>query len=188
MAAPQYNDDTKKAYNFLFDNLQVQKFQMELKSYVARINANKERYEAVEKETGVPWFFVAVIHALECSLSFNQHLHNGDPLSARTVQVPKGRPKIGEPPFTWEYSAKDALEYDGLTDWKDWTVEGMLFELEAYNGWGYRTKGINSPYLWSGTQFYTKGKYGSDDKYDANLVSQQIGAAILLKQFYNDLK
>lgn len=188
MAAATFNDDTKKAYNFMFDSLQIKNFRQELTSYVTRINGNKQRYQTVSSATGVPWFFIAVIHALECSLSFNQHLHNGDPLSARTVQVPKGRPVIGEPPFTWEYSAKDALAYDGLTDWKDWSVEGMLFSLEAYNGWGYRNKGINSPYLWSGTQFYTKGKYGEDGKYDPNLVSKQIGAAILLKQFYNDLK
>jgi len=39
--------------------------------------------------------------------SFKLHLHNGDPLTARTVNVPKGRPKTGQPPFAWGISAKD---------------------------------------------------------------------------------
>jgi lysozyme family protein len=183
-----FTDDLKNEYNTLFDTLKITGFGQEINSYVARINENKERYQEVSLQTGVPWYFIAVIHAMECSLSFNQHLHNGDSLKERTHQVPAGRPKTGNPPFTWEYSAVDALAYDNLTTWHDWSIEGMLYKLEAYNGWGYRSHGINSPYLWSGTQHYTKGKYGSDGHYNPELVSKQVGAAVLLKQFYNDLK
>ena len=66
--------------------------------------------------------FEGVIHSLEAGLSFARHLHNGDPLSARTVQVPRGRPLADEPPFTWEQSAADALTMEGITDVKGWTV------------------------------------------------------------------
>lgn len=181
-------ENLKYEYNTFFDTLKQTAFVQELPSYVARISAGKERYKTVELATNVPWYFIGIIHALECSLNFKQHLHNGDSLKARTVQVPAGRPKVGNPPFEWEYSAIDALEYDNLSTWKDWSVEGMLYKLEAYNGWGYRTKRINSPYLWSGSQYYTKGKYAADGVYEPNLVSKQIGAALLLKQFYNDIK
>ena len=62
-----------------------------------------------------PWFFLGVIHAMESRFNFERHLHNGDPLSARTVRVPKGFPKAGNPPFTWEVSAEeDAMEEYGL--------------------------------------------------------------------------
>jgi lysozyme family protein len=180
--------EVKNDYNTLFDTLEQTGFHQELDSYVARINENKQRYQTVSLSTGVPWFFIAIIHAMECSLSFKQHLHNGDPLTARTVNEPVGRPKAGNPPFDWEYSAVDALKYDGLDNWHDWSVEGMLYKLEAFNGWGYRSRHVNTPYLWSGTQHYVKGKFESDRVYNPILVSKQIGAAILLKQFYNDIK
>ena len=57
----------------------------------------------------------------------------------------------------------------------------MLFKLEANNGFGYRRKGINTPYLWSFTNHYRKGKYIADGKYSTEAVSKQVGAAILLK-------
>jgi lysozyme family protein len=85
---------------------------------------------------------------MAASLNFNRHLHNGDPLTARTVQVPAGRPKTGEPPFTWEESATDALMLEKLDQWEDWSVPGTLYKLEQYNGWGYRLAhpDVKSPY------------------------------------------
>ncbi|WP_339376309.1 hypothetical protein [Calothrix sp. NIES-2098] len=38
-----------------------------------------------------------------------------------------------------------------------------------------------SPDLWLGTNLYTKGKYKSDGKWDADAVSAQIGVVALLK-------
>ena len=81
----------------------------EVERIVERIAANRTRYEAIAHETGVPWGVVAVVHQMEAGLRFDRHLHNGDPLTARTVRVPSGRPREGAPPFTWEESATDAL-------------------------------------------------------------------------------
>jgi lysozyme family protein len=67
--------------------------------------------------------------------NFNRHLHNGDPLTSRTVHVPAGRPKSGTPPFTWEQSAVDALAYDGLTQVTDWSIEHVAYVFENFNGW-----------------------------------------------------
>jgi lysozyme family protein len=69
----------------------------EIDGYVTTIVANRDRYEIVGSPLGVPWYFIGVIHTLECGLSFNRHLHNGDPLTARTVHIPRGRPKTGQP-------------------------------------------------------------------------------------------
>ncbi|MBL7799161.1 MAG: hypothetical protein JNL95_00430 [Chitinophagales bacterium] len=147
-----------------------------------KIVANKARYQNIGDASNVPWYMVGLIHSLECNLNFNKHLHNGDPLTARTVQVPKGYPKTGTPPFTFEASAKDALSIEGLNKWGNWTIAGLLYKLEAYNGFGYYGKGINSPYLWSYSNHYIKGKYVADGKYDPNAVSLQCGVAVLLRR------
>lgn len=151
---------------------------------VDRIVANKPRYEPVSAATGVPWYVIGLIHGLEAGFSFNAHLHNGDPLTARTYQQPEGRPVSGSPPFTWEESALDALAYDHLTGWGDWDLVGTLYKLEAFNGMGYRhlSPPIPSPYLWAGSNQYAQGKFTSDGHYDPSAVSQQIGAATALKR------
>lgn len=151
-------------------------------SEATRILANRKRYAVVAAQfPGMPWWVPGILHSLECGLSFHQHLHNGDPLSARTVQVPKGRPKKGTPPFTWEESARDALICDGLDQISDWSPGAALVAFENYNGTGYRRKGVPSPYLWSFTDQYRCGKYTADGRYDPLAVSKQVGCAALLK-------
>ncbi|MER9240906.1 DNA/RNA non-specific endonuclease [Mesorhizobium sp. M0633] len=149
--------------------------------YVKKLNDFRSRYEKVSSVLDIPWWFIGVTHALEGSFNFKGHLHNGDPLSARTVQVPKGRPKKWNPPNDWESSAVDALTMKGYASQTDWSVERALYRFEAYNGWGYRSRGINTPYLWSFSNHYTKGKYVKDGKYDPSAVSKQCGAAVMLK-------
>ncbi len=135
-------------------------------------------------QNDVPWYFIAALHNMESSLNFNRHLHNGDPLTKRTTHVPAGRPiGLGDPPYLFEDSAVDALRMKGLHKWGDWSIGGMLYQMERYNGWGYYKyhSEVNSPYLWSGTNLYTAGKYVSDGKFDINAVSKQIGCVALLK-------
>lgn len=144
--------------------------------------ANKSQYFGVANPLGIPWFAVALIHSLETDLNFKRHLYNGDPLSARTTRVPAGRPRQGEPPFEWAFSATHALLDEGWSAWKDWSVVGTLLKCESYNGSGYRNHGINSPYLWSFSNHYSAGKYGADGVYDPGLVSAQIGVALLIQE------
>jgi lysozyme family protein len=151
-----------------------------------KIIANKARYQAVEAKTGVPWFMIGPIHNRESSLRFNAHLHCGDPLTARTVHVPKGRPKAAPAngvAYTWEESAIDALSMPphDLAKVKNWSLERILYETEKYNGWGYLGKG-NSPYLWAGTSEYHGGKYVADHVYDRNAWDRQLGCVALLKR------
>lgn len=145
---------------------------------------NRDRYSAVGDKLGIPWFFIAVIHNMEASQSFKGHLHNGDPLTARTVHVPAGRPLQGEPPFTWEASAEDALTMRGLGADDDWSLTGLLYQLEGYNGWGYRLyhQHVLSPYLWSFSNHYGSGKYVGDGTWSDTAVSAQCGAAVLLRR------
>jgi lysozyme family protein len=153
------------------------------RSTARKIVAGKDRYLAVSDQTDVPWFVIGLIHAMECGLSWKGHLHNGDSLQKRTWQVPAGRPKTGSPPFTWEESAIDAIRYDGLDRIDAWTPARLCFELEGFNGWGYRKfhPEVKSPYLWSGTNHYKRGKYVADGKWSASAVSGQSGAIAILK-------
>jgi peptidoglycan hydrolase-like protein with peptidoglycan-binding domain len=41
---------------------------------------------------------------------------------------------------------------------------------------------VPSPYLWSFSNHYTRGKYVADGRFSPTAVSQQVGAAVLLKQ------
>lgn len=149
-----------------------------------RAIANRARYQAAASACpGMPWWWVACAHSLESGMSWTRHLHNGDPLTARTVHVPAGRPAVGRPPFTWEASARDALTMPphSLHRVPTWTIARALYELERYNGFGYVKKRVNSPYLWSFTTLYEKGKYVADGRYDPAAVSQQCGAVAIMK-------
>lgn len=156
-------------------------FQPNVNYYVKRLRQGEASYRQVERELGIAWPFVGVIHGMECGFNFYGHLHNGDPLGARTVHVPKGRPAPAEPPYTWLQSALDALRLKKLDQVTDWSVPHMLYLLEGYNGFGYRRRGVPTPYLWSFSNIYESGKFVLDGKFDPNAVSKQCGAALMLK-------
>lgn len=144
-----------------------------------RLIKEKPTYQRVQAATSVPWFIVAVIHERECSGSFKGSLAQGDPWDRVSTHVPKGRG-----PFkTWYDAAIDALVNcdPHAAKWADWSPGGALTLLEQYNGLGYANKGRPSPYIWSGTDQYTSGKYVRDGVYDANAVDRQLGCAGLLK-------
>ena len=129
----------------------------------------------------VPWAMIGVIHGMECGFNFTCHLHNGDPLTNRTKHVPAGQPQMGTPPFSWENSAVDALTQEGFNTVTDWSIPHMLYLLEKFNGFGYRKMGKPTPYLWSFSNLYEKGKYVADGRFDPQTISKQCGAAIMVK-------
>jgi lysozyme family protein len=95
------------------------------------------------------------------------------------VHVPAGRG-----PFqSWEQAAIDALVECApyAARWTDWSPGGALTLLETYNGQGYANRGVPSPYIWSGTDQYTSGKYVRDGVYDPSAVDKQLGCACLIK-------
>lgn len=155
----------------------------ELATYVRRV-ANrlvgaKQRYQSVSAATSVPWVVVAVIHERESSQSWVASLAQGDPWNRISIHVPRGRG-----PFdSWEAAAIDALAIcpPHASAWKDWSIGGALTLLEQYNGLGYAARGIPSPYIWSFTDQYMRGKYVADGHFDPAAIDHQIGCAALLK-------
>src|SRR5215210_8455887 len=114
-AAVVLSQKLREEYQRLFDTCIISPSRASIVDKLAAgIEQNRNRYAAVGDPLGIPWYFIGVIHNMESSQNFKRHLHNGDPLTARTVQVPAGRPKTGSPPFTWEESATDALRLEGL--------------------------------------------------------------------------
>lgn len=140
--------------------------------------AAKKRYQAVEAKTGVPWFVIAVIHERESSQNWGRSLAQGDPWNKVSIHRPAGRGPFG----SWEEAAIDALVncHPYLAKRKDWSLAGILIALELYNGMGYASRGVPSPYLWAGTNQYKAGKFVADGRYDAGHVDQQLGCMAML--------
>jgi lysozyme family protein len=153
----------------------------------AHLNAKKilshiNRYDSVAKKfNAMHGYLVGLIHMMESGFNFDCHLFNGDPLTARTVNVPAGQPASGSPPFSWEESAEAALTYRGANHFDLSGIPGHLHFLESWNGLGYRKHGINTPYLWCGTNHYVSGKFVKDGSFDPNAQSKQVGCAAVLK-------
>lgn len=156
----------------------------EVAAIVDRGIAGWSRYTTVRLSTTVPESVTLAIHNMECGQSWKQHLHNGDSLQRRTWQVPAGRPKKGNPPFTWEESAIDAEFYDGLhkVDWSNGPKS--LTALEGYNGLGYffYHKATPSPYIVGGTSAARPGKYVRDGVWSSTAISSQIGIIAIWKE------
>ncbi len=152
-------------------------------SVAKRLVKAKDRYLAISNRTGVPWYIIAVIHERESSQRWDRSIAQGDRWNKVSTHVPRGRG-----PFTsFEDAAYDALVNCAphASQWKDWSAGGALTILELYNGVGYENKGIASPYIWSGTDQYTTGKYVKDGVFDKNVVDTQLGCATLIKAMSN---
>lgn len=150
----------------------------------ANYEKNKARYQAVANRANVPPALVAAIHWRESTGDFGTYLHQGDPLGKKAVNEPNDIPVMDN----WEDAAVHALSM------KDKAATGSAFGLDAtttdaatlaayaemYNGTGYHDRGIASPYVYSGTDEYQKGKYVSDGKFSKNAKDQQLGVMVML--------
>jgi lysozyme family protein len=171
-------------YLNLWNTMHIIRDSAELQRLSDKIKQFKATYQAVEKDTGVPWQMIAVIHVREAGEQdigrFKGVLHNGENIvgtGRRTRLVPAGRGPFG----TWHDAAIDALRLQGFHTIKDWPIQRVLWALEPFNGYGYRNHGLRSPYLWASTNHQQPGKYVSDGVFDPAVVDRQIGCAALLK-------
>ena len=136
-------------------------------------------YIEAEIMTGVPWQLIGALHYMECNCDMTCQLLNGERWYKRTRLVPKRK----GPWKSWLDSTVFAFKHDQL---KSTRLGETLRYAERYNGMGYVRKGINSPYLWSYSNHYTKGKYVADGKYSPYAVSKQVGVAPILKELHYD--
>lgn len=175
-------ESLKSEYRQLWDSMVVIASKKDaVNTIAAKLMQNYDRYKRAESQTSVPWYVIAAWHNRESSARFDTQLAQGDPLSKVSVHVPSGR----GPFLNWEDGAYDALvtlkHLDRVTEW---SPERICYETERYNGFGYRNNhpSVLSPYLWSFTNHYSRGKYIADGKFDSNAVDQQCGAIPLMKR------
>lgn len=158
---------------------------IELDKKVALFLRSRERYRSIEtmRKNGVPSTILFGLHYREADNSFSCSLAQGDPLTHRSRNVPRGRLPYKAPPYTWEECAIDAVYHVDRLDLSDWKRIGSGLEaIENYNGAGYRRRGIPSPYVWAGTSAYERGKYVSDGRFSPTAVDRQLGVAAILKR------
>lgn len=173
----------KDEYERNWNNMRIRPSRADAANEAARKAINhKDTYEEIQDKTDVPWWFVAILHSRESSFNFNTYLGNGQSLNRVTTIVPKGR----GPFSSFAEGAVDALRLEGFVGAHDWGIAKTMFRLEKYNGFGYRGRDVNSPYLWSGSNIYGPpeqrgGKFTSDGSFDPGTVDPQLGAAVILK-------
>jgi lysozyme family protein len=160
------------------------KFKGDIAAFKKHYEANKSRYEAVADQTGVPAPLIAAIHWREGSGNFGTYLHQGDPLGKPPTHVPTNIPTFGK--NEWEKAAAHAINQkkacrDALKMDKNTTDRAkMAAYAERYNGLGYDNKGVTSPYVYSGTDAYSSGKYVADHVYSSSAVDKQVGVIPLV--------
>lgn len=175
----KYSAKLGAEYKALWDGMSVTaKVKADADAQAKKMLANKARYRLIERATGVPWHFVALVHYRESTMNFSKNLCNGQPLSMRTTIVPKGR----GPYKSFEESAFDALvTIKGYSAKLDWSLGPYIFRIEGYNGYGYHGQGIPSPYLWGGSNKQKRGKYIRDHVFDPNAWDTQLGVLTILR-------
>ena len=145
---------------------------------------HKAKYLAVSAEASVPAELVAAIHWRESSGSFKKYLHQGDPLGKAAVRVPTNIPIFHD----WHKAAVHALTMDDKARHRDnlginagtRDPATLASYAEAYNGLGYHNRDKPSPYVFSGTDAYTSGKYVADSKYSSKTVDKQLGVITMM--------
>jgi hypothetical protein len=117
----------------------------------------------------------------ECSADPKRALGQGDPWNRVSTHVPRG---FG-PWESWQDAATFYVGYDHLDEVpspEGWTLAYAAWKSEGWNGFGPRTHGIHTGYLWAGTNHYAKGKYVADGKWDPGFVDRQIGVMPLMER------
>jgi lysozyme family protein len=74
------------------------------------------------------------------------------------------------------YVAED-LDIDNSTQ----EMAALATYAEYYNGLGYSYRDKPSPYVWSGTDQYKRGKYVSDGRYSAWAKDGQLGVVVMIQ-------
>lgn len=192
MAKYPYTPEIRSDNEAKWASLSIDKNLAGVAAVAKKLIALKPRYQVVERKTGVPWHFIAITHQREANADFRCVLHNGERIVGtghKTRLVPEGRG-----PFdTWEAAAIDALTMGAhkLDTLRDWSAGRYIYEVEKFNGFGYRGMARPSPYLWSHTNHYKDsaqdsgdpvgGKYYADHKWSSDIYDAQIGTMAMLK-------
>jgi lysozyme family protein len=168
-------DVLKEEYETLLSSCQIFRI-ADAKARAEKLINLKPYYEEVSARTGVPIVWLMAINERESGSNLHDYLGNGEPLSRRTTLVPKGRG-----PFdSWAAGAIDAIQLDHINEVSVWSWPRSLYEGEAWNGFGPRSHGRHTGYLWAGTNIYDGGKYVADGVWEYDEFDHQLGLVPLM--------
>lgn len=158
----------------------------EVNGVCRRLLKDKAVYCIIAEKTSVPAAFIMALNEREDSGRLDRYLGNGQPLNRKTTLVPKGRgPFIAQPPQNFIDGALDALHLDGLdaagAKHGGWTWPLMAYEAELWNGFGYRARGIPSPYVFGATTVQRAGKFVADHVYSSSTMDPQLGVIAIVE-------
>lgn len=153
----------------------------ELVAFEANYLKNSRRYQVVAHKTQLPIELIAALHWREASGDFERMMSNGAPLNKKSTIIPYDGPYD-----SWEDSAippliqraKLAVTVGLDTDPND--IVAIASFAELWNGRGYFNCRAPSPYVYSGTNVYTAGKYVADGKFDPHVKDKQIGVVPMI--------
>jgi lysozyme family protein len=186
-------DDPKLAAVYLFNRMRAAnasddltpRQEKDMEQFIKNWESHKARYEKVAETAGVPAKLIASLHWRESTGDFGTYLHQGDPLGKQAVNEPANIPIFKQ----WEPAAEHALDMKkGIRDAykidENTTDEAALASYaERYNGLGYfNHRAMASPYVYSGTDQYKKGKYVGDGDWDPNHKDGQLGVLAMLRR------
>lgn len=164
----------------------VPKREAELASASRRLLRDKEVYKHVESLTHVPAAALMALAEREMTGNLHCYLGNGQRLDRRTTIVPINRGPFPDTPEGFVAGCLDALHLDGLDQvWRKpggWSLPRFCYESEGWNGWGYRSRGIPSPYVFGATSVQRPGKFPRDHFFDPNMMDPQLGTLALVEE------
>ena len=177
-------DQLKDEYSSLLGRAQITRAS-EVKSVATKlINFVKQgKYAEVSNLLGIPQIFIATSFERESSSDFSRSPAQGDRWDRPSVNVPRGR----GPFASWKDAAIDAYKLDKLdrVGAGNWTWARFCYMGELFNGFGYRSHGVHTPYLWSGTNIYDNGnpvgKYTGDGKFTFGVKDAQLGTVAMAR-------
>jgi lysozyme family protein len=146
-------------------------------------------YQRVEGLVHIPAAALMALAMREMSGNTHCYLGNGQSLKHRTTIVPLNRgPFLQEHPEDFVAGCLDSLHLDGLD--QVWTAPGgwsrsrFCYESESWNGWGYRSRGIPSPYVFGATNIQKPGKFPRDHIFDPTLWDPQLGTLAIVEEIF----
>ena len=167
----------------------------EMSAFLHQWEQHAERYGSVSGFAEVPAALLAALHWRESTGSFSCYLSNGDKLGTVTYvdgrsnngkAIPHGVDTVVFDKFSWDGAAIFAIQHEvsalkesGITQFSGLDV--CCDFAERFNGLGYVRRGLTSPYVLSGTDGYSSGKFVSDGHYDSKVIDRQLGVLPMLR-------
>lgn len=160
----------------------------ELQSACERLLHDKSVWLKAEAAVNIPAAALMALGEREMTGNTHCYLGNGQSLKMRTTIVPLNRgPFEQEYPDDFVAGCADSIHLDGIDqlirqNGGVLTIPLFCYISEDWNGWGYRARGIPSPYVFGATTMQRPGKFPRDHVFDATMMDPQLGTLAIVEE------